>query len=756
MPTRPQSPETLELPGWFPFAHRLTSLLLLLMVITSSVGLAFLGFDDDLENLFQGDSRDYRDYLEHTEIFGATGNQCVVLLTAPDVLSADSLSAIRRIHQKMVRDEELVSVNSMCDLLLPRRVGRMFFPAIPFGEADAGDWKMAREVLQVHPLGNGILYSSDFRHTLLVFEIQRGTRRDREAAKIDSIREMIRSEWCKAESSGVKVTGLPVIRLEVIRCLQRDQAKFTVLGFLFALIVGWVLFRKLMPVMFVAMIPFVGLGCIMGLLGWLSIPLNIVNNVITPLVLVIGFAETIHVLFLTGAFIGQGDGTGVAVLKMIRRLMVPCFLAALTTAIGFGSLFLAEDRALREFAMVASVSSLIMFLVVLLVSACLLASPLGRHCVHDRRPARRDANQITPRGVTGNRRWPMLVSLLVVVLNLLLAWLASRNGTDYRLTENLPKSNVAVQSLHEIDRVMGGSSRNHLQVRFRKKPKPGQLIQTLDTICRRLEQSPIVSRTNSFLNLLESMPGPEGDPIRKFRELRHLPQEAWEPYLQIDPTVANINLMLPDIGSRRLGPHFEAIHERVQKDAGGAYQARLVGLNVLASRRSQKMIRDLVWSLLGASLVIFGLILLVYRSPVFGLAAILVNAFPILGVAALMSWNQQPIQYTGIMLLCTCLGLAVDDTVHYLSKLRWLLDSGLEMQRAVQETTRQLWPVLMSTSLILGVGFGLAATSDIPTFQTFGGYASVALTLALIGDLFFLPHLLVGLSGLTNKSRQNP
>ena len=155
------------------------------------------------------------------------------------------------------------------------------------------------------------------------------------------------------------------------------------------------------------------------------------------------------------------------------------------------------------------------------------------------------------------------------------------------------------------------------------------------------------------------------------------------------------------------------------------------------------MISDLVSSLLGASLVIFGLILVVYRSLVFAVAAIIVNAFPIMGVAAIMSLAGQPIQYTGIMLLCTCLGLAVDDTVHFLSKTQIQLKEGADFEPAVIQSAKKLWPVLFTTSLMLGVGFGLAATSDIPTFQTFGGYACIALALALIGDLLILPFLLI-------------
>ncbi|MEC9094036.1 MAG: MMPL family transporter, partial [Planctomycetota bacterium] len=497
--------------------------------------------------------------------------------------------------------------------------------------------------------------------------------------------------------------------------------------------------------------PFTGLGCIMGLLGWFGIPLNIVNNVVTPLVLVIGFAEAIHVMFVTGGFIAGGDRPANAVLKMLGQLLVPCMLAALTTAIGFGSLFFSEDQALREFSIVASGSSLLMFLYVLVVSSCLLASPVGRYCVGTGQEKQGTFEPTFPlsNADEANGFSSFSLSAVVCILSILslvlFVCLSVKNNTDYRFTENLPESNPAVNTLWEIDEALGGSSQNLLVVEFLRKPNPQQLIGSLRDIQNELEKNPLIAKTVSFLNLLDSMPDQQGDAISKFRELKYLPADAWKSFLKINPTVASFVVKLPDLGSDRLKPCIQEIVQQAERleRRNPNLSMHFVGLNVLAVSRSQKMISDLITSLLGASVIIFALIMLVYRSLIFGVAAIVVNAFPILGVAALMEWMGQPIQYNGIMLLCTCLGLAVDDTVHFLSKLKMHLSQGLEFKAAITRTVQKLWPVLLTTSVILGVGFGLAATSDIPTFQTFGGYACVALGLALLGDLLILPHILI-------------
>lgn len=751
--TEPESSKSLGTMRWFSRVHLATSAFLVLFSSLALGGLVFLSFDDDLENLFSGDTQEFRDFKRHNELFGSQDDNCVILLGTSDVLSIDSLKAIRQTDSALHELEKLKDIQSVCHLLDSQKIGRLLLPVVPYEGALEKAWTTAAEKLKKHPLGQPFIAFPKLNHTLISFRFQDDTsdrERDASLAKVD---EILNEHWLNRDDSlngeqndrNYGLTGLPVLRDEVTKNLQRDQAKFTWLGLLFALIVGWFLFRRPVPVLFVAAVPFIGLGCIMGLLGWFGVSLNIVNNVITPLVLVIGFAEVIHILFLTGGLIAKGMNRGEAVVCAVRQLFVPCLLAALTTAIGFGSLYLSTDKSLREFAIVSSLASMIMFLMVLSLSGCLLATPLGKYCI--RKPSATQQHSQKKSSPMG--KWmPVLVSLFAVVSLYVCALIASNNHTDYRFTENLPQNNSAVKTLHEIDDAFGGSSNDQVMIEFEKKPSPQSLIATLETVRQRLEAVPSVGRTVSFLDLLRSLPPDEGSMMDRFRELRNLPQEFWNHFLKLNPTIARIQMKLPDLGSDQLYPILNRIDGELQKaeTKGNGISATMTGLNVLSVKRSQRMIGDLTRSLVGASVAIFVLILAVYRSIMFAIASIIVNGLPILGVAAVMSLMEQPIQYTGIMLLCVCLGLAVDDTVHFLSKQKWLERQGIPFEESVLGAVKSLWPVFVTTSVMLGVGFGLAATSAIPTFKIFGGFACVALLFALLADLLILPCLLIQLN----------
>ncbi|MDB4671557.1 MMPL family transporter [Pirellulaceae bacterium] len=744
-------------PRWFSTLHRCLAVAFLVLTILAIAGLQYLDFDDDLKTLFKGKSEEFEQFQNLVANFGAADDQCLIVLSGADIRNRETLIAIGKIEKELhqwdcMNPDSIVSVRA---LHRPQRIGRLFLSVVPPNDdASNEQWDVARQDIENHPLGPGYLYSSDFLTTLIAFQfndeiVGKHFDRSRVSDAVQQMKEVLQKYWDTTNrASGI--TGLPIIRCEVTRSLQRDQTKFTILGLIFATIVGGVLFRRPIPILLVAIVPFTGLGWTMGLLGWLGIPLTIMSNVITPLVLVIGFAEAVHVLFVTGGKIEIGLPPWQATLEAIKQLFVPCSLAAATTLIGFGSLGLANDRALQTFAIVASGASVLMFLIVLLGTGCLLASPLGKYCGRKAniRPTHRKPTTEYRIG-----RHARSTSLLAIILVILAGIVAFQNGPDYRFSENLPESNLAVKALRKIDSKLGGSSPVHVITRFHPRPTATQLVTVLSALRTRLESIKGTSKTSSLLNLLESMPNPERGLEHQLKEMRTMPRSVRDPFLISAPIRTNTRLHLPDIGSAQLKPVIEEIRHQLRQLETDFPVAtcHLTGLNVLAVARSEKMITDLVTSLLAASLVIFGLILVVYRSLPFGLAAIIANAFPILGVAAIMSFNGQPIQYTSIMLLCTCLGLAVDDTVHFLSKTRQLQKAGWDLPAAIEASVSHLRPIFTTTSAMLGVGFGLAATSDIPTFQTFGGYACLALILALIGDLIFLPALLFVFAGIPLK-----
>lgn len=147
-------------------------------------------------------------------------------------------------------------------------------------------------------------------------------------------------------------------------------------------------------------------------------------------------------------------------------------------------------------------------------------------------------------------------------------------------------------------------------------------------------------------------------------------------------------------------------------------------------------------SLFAAGLIILLIIVFALRSPVLGLFSVLPNVFPLAATAALLVIVGMPIQYTSVMLFTICLGIAVDDTIHFLVRYRKLRSAGVASDPAVRQTLREVGAVLVTTTLIMVGSFLVLQESELPMIRLFGVICALALAWAVIGDLIFLPAVL--------------
>lgn len=136
-----------------------------------------------------------------------------------------------------------------------------------------------------------------------------------------------------------------------------------------------------------------------------------------------------------------------------------------------------------------------------------------------------------------------------------------------------------------------------------------------------------------------------------------------------------------------------------------------------------------------------------------GLVAMLPNVFPVLLIFGIMCHLGLEIDIGTMMTASVAMGVAVDDTIHFLSWFRAHLDRGMDRVEAVIETYRRVGPAMTQTTIVGGLGLFVFALSTFTPTQRFGTLMLVMLATALVGDLVFLPALLAGPLGRWFKPR---
>lgn len=162
---------------------------------------------------------------------------------------------------------------------------------------------------------------------------------------------------------------------------------------------------------------------------------------------------------------------------------------------------------------------------------------------------------------------------------------------------------------------------------------------------------------------------------------------------------------------------------------------------MLASEKLGRVMDDLARSV-GVAAGLISLVLAAgFRSLRLGLISVLPNLVPLSVVVAVIYLSGAVVTLTALMVFSVCLGIASDDTIHFLNGFRHQPRQPAGSS-AVVGAVRRVGPALVISTLVLLAGFGTASFSGVPTTQAFARLASVAVTAALIGDLVLLPSLL--------------
>jgi predicted RND superfamily exporter protein len=172
--------------------------------------------------------------------------------------------------------------------------------------------------------------------------------------------------------------------------------------------------------------------------------------------------------------------------------------------------------------------------------------------------------------------------------------------------------------------------------------------------------------------------------------------------------------------------------------------AEFTGIMPLVHGIQRQLINDLFTSFVGALALIAIVMTLVQGGIMAGLVSMVSNLFPIVLMFGLLGWLRVPMDIGSVMTASVALGIAVDDTLHFLTFFRRGLDAGLSRFEAVLDSYRHCGRAMIQTSLICSLGLLAFAASDFVPTARFAWMMAALLGAALFGDLIVLPSLLLG------------
>ena len=621
-------------------------------------------------------------------------------------------------------------------------------PILPRATASAARFADAKQRALAHPLVGGQLLSADGSTAMLLVGLD-WLFITSDAQCTSEIREAAQEAATAFPEAEIRfrITGNVPLRLRDANMTRGNERKYQFIGYGMALVCAWVLFRGWEAVLIVALAPTFGVYWTMGILPLVGMGGNPFNAVVVPVLLVmVGFTDGVHMMVQIRRHRAAGLPPKEATRTAIHEVGLACWLTSLTTGIGFGSLMLAHHELVREFGTSCVIGVLATFFAVVMIVPMASASRLGRnvHRGHGHNLVDQHLGRLSV-VIDMVLARPRTYAVAGILLTLCLGLVTLTLRPDQRRTSGLPSSTEEAQALAHIDKVFGGMETAQVVVRWSPEipDGDGRIGEVIAEVEAAVRQEPLLGSPLSLSRLLESLPG-EGPIAERMSLIELLPPPLKRGYYVPESREAFVTFRVQDIGIAAYSEVFERM-ERALNELMAAHPGFSWDLDGSAARRWRDLYRivlDLATSLGTAIVIIFVVLTVAYRSLRIGLISITPNLFPLVATGTALVCVGQNLELVSVCSFTVCLGIAVDDTIHFLTRFREEQERGGSRNAAIRRAFVGVGTALVMTTVVLILGFATAMLSDSRAHQIFAAMGIMTIGTALFADLLFLPALL--------------
>jgi diguanylate cyclase (GGDEF)-like protein len=620
----------------------------------------------------------------------------------------------------------------------------------------AGDWSMEKfhTVVSRVDLFRNNLFSSDGKTTALTLVLK--TEADPETV-IEHVKQLI-GETPKDLS--LYQIGMPLVSEALVKFTEKDFFRLPPITFLLIAVILLCLLRKLRYIL----IPLtcVGLALIwtFGFMAFLHVPLSMLTMIVPVFLIAVGTAYCLHIVSEYIAALKQADSPVDVTFLTFSNIAFPTFLAVLTTIIGLGSLLVNRITMIQEFALFACFSMLSILIIVLtFLPAALSLVPLSKNRSNKKIGVTPLFQRYIDAIIDLNLKHqkivlPVIAVFVVICLAGIFRMRVETNPVGY-FKEDIPVKrnfNDIYQHLSgsfPINVVMGNPAADYFE-----DPKHIADIARLQEFVNTL---PGVDKTISFADYLKLV----NYALNQFEPKYYaLPEEAFEVRMLIN----NYTTMLgEDMLTRFMSPDFSTANILLLTHISSSKDFLQTRDKILAHAK-QNFSKDLVWDITGLGITIsasshlltsgqikslsltmvlvFGIMFILFLSSKVGLIAIVPNIFPIIINFGIMGWFGVELSMATSLIASIAIGLAVDDTIHYLVRYNREFKRDLDDKRAIRDTLTHVGKPITFTTITICLGFSILLFSSFKPTAIFGVMMVITSLSALVGDLIVLPSLI--------------
>jgi predicted RND superfamily exporter protein len=733
-----------------------------ILAIAAGFGAIRLKVDDSLSQLFRSGTPEFKQYEEVTRRFPSSEFDVLVVIEGKKLLERESVEKLRDLITDLQLIDGTRGLISIFSARQPPRNSEIPAPLFPDPLPEGPAYQALIHRVMANEIIRGKLLSEDGQLTLVVLALDPSVvESNRLSGTAGEIRKTM-GEDLAGLGLNAQLSGVPVMQLEIRNAVERDRLIYNLAGFTAGCLIAILFFRRVSFMIMAAGPPLIAILFALGALGWLDFRLNMFLNVMTPLIMVISFSDSMQLTFAARDRLLAGQDKYEALKNALLIVGPACVLTHATAAVSFTALLFSESDLIRSFGEAGVIATIIALAAVLILMPLLGILLLREETSFAAAVARSDLGVEILRKFCGfiaarMVRRPALYSLagflVVAGLGLIYAQLEPR----YRLADQVPDRQQAAAASHLLDTKLTGSNPVDVLIEF---PKGNSLYdpETLATIAQvhaLLEKQAGVGNVWSLETLrrwLIKAGQPDVSTLKDYVGL--LPEHLTRRFISAGQDSVVVSGRIPDADASQLLPIVDALGKSLAgvRALHPGYSISVTGLAVIAARNSANMIEKLNRGLTVEFVFVALFIGAAFRSLAVMFSVILPGIFPVVAAGALLRATGQGLQFASVVALIVSFGLGLSATIHFLNRLRLEDDPAEDPGAAVERATILVGPALILTSVVLACGLAVTVFSSLPSLRLFGWLSAFAMLAALTADLFILRPTAMFLRRLSRRA----
>ncbi|MFN8229847.1 MAG: MMPL family transporter [Bacteroidia bacterium] len=537
--------------------------------------------------------------------------------------------------------------------------------------------------------------------------------------------------------------------------LQTEFTLFLILSFFIVIIFLWFSFKSLYGIVVPIIIVILSVLFTLGIMQLLGKQIDIMCTMLPTMIFIAGMSDVVH--FFTKYFeeLAKGTVKDKIYSLILKEVGFPTFLTLITTVVGFLSLLFTSIQPIRDFGIYTSIGVVIAFILsyTLLPALLYFFTPKKLIAVHNEN---NKSTRIMRNGlfwIFRNQKTIIVSSVIVVLISI---FGITKIKTNNILLEDLSEKVKIKQDFNFFDKHFSGVRPLEIAIGVKKNNLlDTTTIQSLNKIENFIKKEyqagflisipAIVKQLNYSLNNIKSDSLPVGNNLLEITNFINQNKKSKElkKIITSDLMLTRISGKIRDEGSLTIGERNKKLlaYYNLTCDTSNI-TLNITGAAHLMDRNNEYMVENMAQGFGFSLLIIAILTFILHKSWRMVLVFFLPNIFPLIVIAGFMGYAGIELKAATSLVFSIAFGIATDDTIHFISRLKIELEYGKSILYAFKRTYFETGKPIVLTTFILMGGFMSLMLSDFQSTFYFGFLICITVIVAVLADIFLLPALL--------------